>query len=354
MVQVRIEVVKSSRLNLGQFEQGVPTTSVLDGLDFERTDDVIQAETPHVRFEGQKASSNYVIGKFDPETNVLKIMPVTTFQIKQKTIKSAPKTGVLTEKEKRKRLVDQFGSKAIQKSSKTREQFKMEKIVGKYERVESDKSFILPPHDISGTDMESAYPLDDVFPPNLRNHLVLFSTGFKKRRSAEEIIRESPYDTLVHDLLKKGLDKNEKPLYFKLLEFLGILIRFTRYPARISGDSETHFSKYFGERIDDSVVAFLKETFCEILVDGEGRKVVKMNSNSVSKVFCYLLVVYFHILGENVPLFEIAQSLGLPETKIKVYFEQIGARINKDDKQASIATIKFPLTFKGVGRRVNK
>eukprot|EP00300_Choanocystis_sp_HF-7_P033378 c4570_g1_i1.p1 GENE.c4570_g1_i1~~c4570_g1_i1.p1 ORF type:complete len:401 (+),score=98.98 c4570_g1_i1:41-1243(+) len=374
---------------LASFSGGGPRTSAtLDDVSFELQTTKARRRTlvgrsAVMEYTGVNYGTNsskknpygYAVGVYDKQSNSLKIvqLPDGMFTLKQTLPEAATnpeEPNRMSYIQQRNLLVTQFGAaksrrtlQAKQANLVTSEAVSdLDNVRSALESTAASHADLLhnevirniPPHDLSASTPEHAYPIDQILPKHVRAFLdfksilraAKNSSSLKKWQSVSE---EASYVKEKAAIVMAATDK-DKVLKSQILAMIGALIAMRNLGiTKVADKTRLH------ERLNwlpRQMINHLASTFFS--QDSES-PMLTMDAQAGDLLIHYILVLALHLESFKVHLRDLSRDLAINTAKLRSYFRELGCEIKAVRGDASlsttpgaqslVATLPMPLNF---------
>ncbi|GLU05411.1 hypothetical protein SLE2022_225130 [Rubroshorea leprosula] len=330
---------------------------------------VVKPSDSNVEFAGTNYSGEaaaaqlcrYSLGVLDKETQTLKIIPIAANKIfrlepkvrtsdcSDKKASSSAKSELsrADKEEKMNELTSLYGSKKSIKQDKVRKELNKEvdpasqKILE--ERIkevsidnvalESTSAHVarnIPPHDLSATTPQEAYPLDKII---LRGEWEFLEDIYKLLQEGAEVSTDT-YPTFVSNRLHKLQDiqdEVEQKTLCSVFSFINHLIKF----------SDQFSMDRFSSAKHHKIPPILRRKFTTLFADSESKR---LTADQINLLTSYVLVLTLHADGFRTDPSDIAKDLRTSPVDLRRHFENLGCKFSRE-KGTLLATLPVPIQF---------
>ncbi|GAB4852850.1 hypothetical protein Ancab_017047 [Ancistrocladus abbreviatus] len=307
----------------------------------------------------------YAIGVLDKETKQLKIVPIASnkiFRLEPRVSGSdtsnkdplTPEKEELTSQKRADKIRDLtqlYGTKSAIKGAEKLWKLKQkedaeqainqklgEGIVDKeaLASTSAEVSRNIPPHDLSATTPEKAYPLEKIILKGEWDYLL----DIWELLLAGEEIRLDVYPSFICnrvyklDLIK---DESEKKRFACVLSYITHLIKFKERHS-VDGFSSTKQHKFPN---------ILFQKFSNMFVDTEKKR---LSDDKIGLLISYVLVLTLFVDEFQTDPIDIARDLRMTSMSLRVHFESLGCKFRRKNN-VTVATLPVPLEFQTMRKR---
>ncbi|KAG9441916.1 hypothetical protein H6P81_017770 [Aristolochia fimbriata] len=208
----------------------------------------------------------------------------------------------------------------------------------------------IPPHDVTATSPENAYPLDNIIFEGEWNYLsdileLLQSTSAATLSST--FWEDKGYPTFVckriHRLIQIQ-DEDEKWKLACIFSYISHLIKFRNLPIKLQ--KQWPDGKRNSEKFNEIPVICFKK-FVNMFVDPES---TKLPPEKADLMISYVLVLTLFVDGFDTETTDIAKDLQMIPVDLRPHYEKLGCKI-KTVKKSHRATLPVPLKLPEISLR---
>lgn len=322
-------------------------------------------------YSGEAAAGrmcSYALGILDKETQKLKIVPIAAnkiFRLEPRVRKGdesvkesmTPATEEVTSEDRMQKLNNltaHFGtSKAIKQAKKASllrqkedpaTQQDLDHLLedpsidkGALTSTSAETTRNIPPHDLSATTPEKAYPLDKIIPKGEWDYLLDILELMQSGQEMNPDVYPSFVCNRVYklDVIK---DEAEKGKLAGILSYIAHLVNF-KDRHMLGGHSSS--SKHH------NIPSMLFQKFTKMFVDTSKKRLA---DEKIGTLISYVLVLSLYVDEFQTDFTDIAKDLKMPVIKLRPYFENLGCKF-KNRNRVTFATLPLPLEFPTVRKR---
>ncbi|KAL6010480.1 hypothetical protein ACLOJK_000913 [Asimina triloba] len=306
----------------------------------------------------------YALGVLDKETQTLKIVPISA----NKIIRLEPRVKVpqvldeedhtIEKKASRADLTNMFGTKDAKRRARKWDALRQKEVdpdalrelESKINTVEINKEAIevidihvgnIPPHDMTATTPEEAYPLKKIILKGEWDHLsdvMEVMQSCSNATSAVEILQNNDYGTFVCNRVLKLFMIKDEPQKKKLaciFSYITYLLRFRNLPKHLKKPIGVTSAMYH------NIPTALFQRFVKLFAGSTGERESKDESNLL---ISYILVLTLHADGFTINISDIAKDLKMAPVYLKPHFLHLGCK-SAGTNNASEVALNVPLQF---------
>eukprot|EP00268_Persea_americana_P000970 TRINITY_DN10293_c0_g1_i1.p1 TRINITY_DN10293_c0_g1~~TRINITY_DN10293_c0_g1_i1.p1 ORF type:complete len:431 (+),score=88.91 TRINITY_DN10293_c0_g1_i1:205-1497(+) len=369
--------LKHCKLENGEVGSEDPEIRVFRNEKFQsRLQLVVSPKGSNVEFVGSSHSGEaaapqvctYAIGILDKEKQSLRIVPITANKIfrLEPRVRGEPhelNEELPTEKSaaRMRDLTNLYGTKSAKTQIRKWDLMRTNEgnadakniIEGMVEDFEINKESLettiahvgnIPPHDVTATSPENAYPLDKIILKGEWSHLVdiLELTQLGDAASAVDFCQKNNYPSFVCNRLDKLWriqDEGQKSKIAGIFSYIGYLLMFKNLPYNIQNSKPT-FNNAYAKHHGIPVTLFQK---FDKMFGNSDSEAVRMLDEKCDLLIGYILVLTLFADGFKTSISDIASDLKMTPMNLRRYYQILGCKLSSAKR---VVTVTLPVPLK--------
>lgn len=321
-------------------------------------------------YSGEAAAGrmcSYALGVLDKETKKLKIVPIAANKIfrlepRVRTTQKPDKEPVTPAKaeltvaervEQLNSLTNLYGTKTAIKQARKATLLRPSEDADTHQGIDkllqetaidkealtstaADASRTIPPHDLSATTPERAYPLEKII---LKGEWDYLKDILELLQNGKEINLYNYPSFVCNRVSRLDVieDEAEKMRRFGILSYITHLVNF----------KDQHSLDGFSSSKQHKIPSMLKQKFSKMFVDSDKGR---LSDEKIGSLVSYVLVLTMFIDEFETDFVDIARDLKMSAMKLRPYLENLGCQFKTKNK-VTMAILPVPLKFPTLRKR---